>query len=149
MLRFESHFGDLDREIDRYIDQMQRQKRPVVQFGHRVWRPLVDLFETEDMLVAIVELAGVDQDALDISVEDRTLAVRGARSLASERQPSSYHVMEISHGRFERVVPLPVSVDPDRTAASVRNGMLEICMPKTRAQRISISVVTTEPTDGR
>ena len=144
MLRFESHFGDLDREIDRYIDQMQRQKRPVVQFGHRVWRPLVDLFETEDMLVAIVELAGVDQDALDISVEDRVLAVRGRRSIGSARQPSSYHLMEIGHGVFERVVPLPVSVDSDRTSANVRNGMLEVCMPKAKAQRISITVVSTE-----
>lgn len=149
MLRFDAHFGDLDREIDRYIDQMQRQKRPVVQFGHRVWRPLVDLFETEDMLVAVVELAGVDQDALDISVEDRTLAVRGRRILGSDRQPSSYHVMEISHGLFERVVPLPASVDPDKTSANVRNGMLEVCMPKAKRQRISITVVSIEPSDGR
>jgi HSP20 family protein len=79
------------------------------------------------------------------------LAVRGQRSPASQRQPSSYHVMEISHGLFERVVPLPVSVDPDRTSANVRNGMLEVCMPKAKPQRISInvSVNATEPGDGR
>lgn len=148
MLRFESYFRDLDREIDRYIQQMQRQKRPVVQFGQRAWRPLIDLFETDDMLVAIVELAGVDQDALDITVEGRLLAVRGQRTLGSEQQPSSYHVMEINHGLFERIVPLPTSVDPEGTSANVRNGMLEVCMPKAKAQRISISTQS-EPGDGR
>ena len=147
MLRFDSYFRDLDREIDRWIDQMQRPKRPVVQFGQHVWRPLIDLFETDDMLVAVVELAGVEQEALDIAVENRTLTIRGRRALGSERQPSSYQVLEISHGPFERIVPLPVSVDADRTSASMRNGMLEVCMPKAQPQRISINL-TSEPASG-
>ena len=148
MLRFDSYFRDLDREIDRWIDEVQRPKRPVVQFGQHVWRPLVDLFETEDMLVAIVELAGVEQDAVEIAVETRALAVRGRRTLGSERQPSSYHVLEINHGLFERTVPLPVSVDAERTSANMHNGMLEVCMPKAKPQRISITLGS-EPAGGR
>lgn len=131
---------DLDREIDRFIQQMQGRKRPVVQFGHRVWRPLVDLFETDDLVVAIVELAGVDQDAVDITIQDRLLIMRGERAGASEHQPRSYHLMEISHGAFERAIPLPASVDPERASANVRNGMLEVCMPKAAPQRIAINV---------
>lgn len=149
MLHFEPHFGDLDREIDRFIDQMQRSKRPVVQFGQRAWRPLVDMFETDTMLVAIVELAGVDQSSVDIAVEDRALVIRGERAPRFQHQPSSYHLLEINHGPFERIVPLPTSVEPDRTSAAMRDGMLEVCMPKAQPQSISITVRSSEQGDGR
>jgi HSP20 family protein len=145
MLRFEPFFGDLDREIDRFIQQTQRQKRSAVQFGHHLWRPLVDVFETEDMVVAVVELAGVDQEAVDLTVEDTTLAIRGRRSPASEYQARSFHQMEISYGSFERVVPLPSPVDPEAATATMRSGMLQVCMPKARRQHISIRVRPTEP----
>jgi HSP20 family protein len=149
MLRFEPHFGDLDREIQRFIEQTQRQKRPAVQFQQRAWRPSVDVYETDDMVIAMVELAGVDENALDISVEDRALSIRGQRERTSAHEPRSYQLMEIHYGLFERVVPLPAPVDPDRTAASIRNGMLEVCMPKSRPQRISINVSSTEQASGR
>ncbi|HLG70643.1 MAG TPA: Hsp20/alpha crystallin family protein [Chloroflexota bacterium] len=140
--------NDFDRAIQRFIDQTQRQKRPAVQFQQRGWRPAVDVFETEDMVVAVVELAGVDESALDISVEDRALAIRGQRERISPHQPRSYQLMEIHRGAFERVVPLPAPVDPDRTQASIRSGMLEVCMPKAKPQRISINV-SSEQSGGR
>jgi HSP20 family protein len=90
----------------------------------------------------------VDQDALDITVEDRALAIRGQRGMPSEHQPSSYQQMEISHGPFERIVHLPASVEPDRTTATTRNGMLEVCMPKARRQHVAIRVSLTEPVSG-
>lgn len=145
MLRFSPFYGDLDREIGRFIDR-QRQKRPAVQFQGAAWRPQVDLFETQDMVVALVELAGVDQSQVDITIEERLLIVRGQRSDLSEHQPHSYHIMEISHGSFERAVPLPASVDAEATQADIRNGMLQICMPKSRRQEIAISI--TEMTHG-
>lgn len=140
MLRFSPYFGDLDREVDRFIERMQRQKRPLVQFGGEGWAPLMDVFETEDMVVAIVELAGVDESQLQVTVQDRMLTVSGLRQHRTEHQPYSYHIIEISQGPFERTIPLPAVVDAEQTKAAIRNGMLEVCMPKQQAQRISINV---------
>jgi len=139
MLRFSPFYGDLDREIERFIDQ-QRQKRPPVQFRTSGWRPAVNLFETPDMVVALVELAGVDETQVEIVIQDRMLLLRGQRGEATEHRAHSYHIMEINEGPFERVVPLPASVDGESTSAEMRNGMLQICMPKTQAQQIAISV---------
>jgi HSP20 family protein len=136
-------FGDMDREIDRFIDQYQRHKRPAVQFGAHHWRPLVDLFETPDMVVALVELAGVDQEQLDVVVEGTVLTVRGRREQATDQRPSSYHIMEINHGPFERAIQLPTRVDGEQTRARMHEGMLEICMPKVRAQQISVTITST------
>jgi HSP20 family protein len=147
MLRFEP-FRDIDREIERFIEQIQRPKRPVVQFVQPAWRPLVDVFETEDMVVAIVELAGIDENLLDIRVENRALTITGQRGLGTSHVPRSYHLMEINHGPFERTVQLPHGVEPDQTSATIRNGMLEICMPKAQSRSISINVAPSETADG-
>jgi HSP20 family protein len=144
MLRFDSYFGDLDREVDRFIDRLQRQKRPLVQFSGEGWAPLMDVFETPEMVVAIVELAGVDESQVQVTVQDRMLTVSGERRHRTEHQPHSYHIIEINQGRFERTVPLPAPVHAEQTKAAIRNGMLEVCMPKLQAQQISISVVQAE-----
>lgn len=143
--RFVPLYGDLDREIDRFIDHYQRQKRPMVQFGSRGWRPLMDVFETEDMVVALVELAGVAQGEVDVVVQDTVLQVRGQRGGASEHRPRSYHVMEIHQGPFERTVALPAKVDPESTRAALRDGLLEVCMPKARVHTIAINISHAEP----
>jgi len=138
-----------DRDVDRFFNHVQRQKRPPVQFTTRSWRPAVDMFETPDMLVAIVELAGVDENQVEVVVQDRVLAIRGTRSFASEHQPHSYQVMEMQHGPFERVLHLPLQVDPEATRANMRNGMLEICMPKARTQQIRVTFGQEGAGDGR
>ena len=135
-----SFYGDLDREIDRFFDHFQRQKRPVVQFGSRAWQPRVDLFETTDMVVAVVELAGVLEEQVDLVVQSKALVVRGQRGDPSEHRPHSYHLLEIASGAFERVVPLPAGVDPENTTAALRNGLLEVCMPKSRPRAITITI---------
>jgi len=135
-------FGDIDREIDRFIDQYQRHKRPAVHFGAHSWRPLVDVFETPDMVVALVELAGVDQEQLEVVVEDRVLTIRGRRGEGTDQRPSSYHIMEISHGPFERTIQLPTRVDGENTRAATHEGLLEVRMPKLQPQQISITITS-------
>ncbi|HLY64924.1 MAG TPA: Hsp20/alpha crystallin family protein [Chloroflexota bacterium] len=149
MLQFGPYFGDLDREIERFIEQTQRHKRPAVQFGGQGWRPLVDVFETAEMVVAVVELAGVDESQLELTVQDKALLIRGQRGQASEHQPHSYYILEIHHGPFERLIPLPAAVDAERTQASIRNGMLEVCLPKQQAQHIAVTVTRLETDGGR
>lgn len=147
--RFVPLYGNLDREIDRFIDHYQRQKRPIVQFGSRGWRPLMDVFETEDMVVALVELAGVSQEEVDVVIEDRALQVRGQRGGATEHRPRSYHLMEINHGPFERTVALPAKVNPEDAKATIRDGLLEICMPKARSRATAINISRSEPQGDR
>ena len=145
---FRPFYGDIDRELDRLLNHYQRQKRAPVQFGVRTWKPLLDLFETPDVLVALVELAGVSLDQLEVVVEGQTLTIRGSRGEQSEQRPTSYHVMEINYGPFERAIPLPTRVDAEQTTARVREGMLEVTMPKQQPRHISISV-TVEGSGGR
>ncbi|MDE3074627.1 MAG: Hsp20/alpha crystallin family protein [Chloroflexota bacterium] len=138
--RFGRSFGDLEREMDRFFDHYRQQKRPIVQFRQSVWHPLVDLYETPDKVVALVELAGVERDQVEVTVDNQTLIVRGQRVDRGTDERQAYHVMEINEGPFERAILLPCSVSSAGTSAEFRNGMLEISMPKQAEQPISIKI---------
>jgi len=142
--RFGRPYDDLEHEVNRLLEHYRQPKRPPVQFRMSAWHPLVDLYETPDMLVALVELAGVAEEDVEVVVDGRTLTVRGQRSSHTRHERQAYHVLEINEGLFERVLSLPWKVDGEGTKAEFHRGLLEVCMPKLREQAVSITVQPTE-----
>ncbi len=101
-----------------------------------VWRPPTDVYELEDALVVRVEIAGMREEDFSISLEDRTLSVRGLRSDLPERR--AYHQMEIPFGEFISEVELPVPVKADGIEAVYRDGFLRILLPKVRPHSVKV-----------
>lgn len=118
LVRFDpfSVFGELDRLIDR---------SPAA----RAWAPRVDVFERDTDLVVRVDVAGVDPDDIDITIEGRTLTVSGSRSSEERIEERGYHRQEIFAGEFRRTLVLPAGIDADAITANTDNGMLEIVAP--------------------
>jgi len=101
--------------------------------GHRRgFRPAVDSYRCDDppRLFVVIELAGVDPQAIQIVLHDRTLLVAGerARPVACGRR---YQQMEIDYGHFHRRIHLHEHVDPDAVAATYEQGLLTIVLPIT------------------
>ena len=97
------------------------------------FRPAVDCFFTDDppQLVVVVELAGVDPDSIELSVEERALTISGSRP--RPRVPGQvYQQAEIEYGRFERRIPLEQDIDTAAASAAYEAGMLRITLPVTR-----------------
>ena len=88
-----------------------------------------------------LELPGIDPDRITLEIEGRVLRVCGTRQ--EQRPPDAvYHQMEISYGRFERLVSLPPEVDITRASADYNSGYLEIKLPlkgQSRSRQIPIS----------
>ena len=101
-----------------------------------VWMPPTDIYETEDHLIAKVEIAGMREEDFEVSVEEQILMIRGIRPDISERR--AYHQMEIRFGKFEIMVDLPVSVDLDQATAEYKDGFLTVTFPKKRATQIEV-----------
>jgi HSP20 family protein len=99
-----------------------------------VIEPAADVYETADSVVVLVELAGVKAEEIDISVEGRTLTVRGEREDRQRHLTRLYHQMEICCGIFERSVVLPSEVDPQQASATYSDGILAIVLPKVQQQ---------------
>jgi HSP20 family protein len=139
---------DWQREVERYLQHFSRTgKRPTIAFtqhGHATpsWTPSVDLYETDDSLVVLLELAGVDADKTEVQAEPSLLTIRGVRRerhvARDEDAPRTYHALEIPYGRFERSVRLPAGIDTDAAAATYRDGLLEIRLPKRLPRQVRV-----------
>lgn len=92
--------------------------------------PPADVYETADEVVVVIEVAGLEQDAIDVTVDGPTLVFRGERRPLKGRPNRVYSQMEIGHGEFQREFSLPANVTPDGARAVYRDGILEIALPK-------------------
>jgi len=94
------------------------------------WDLAVDVYEEDTNVVVKMNVAGIDPDKFDITVEDETLRVAGSREKKEEVEDKNYYRKEIRSGSFERIIPLPTTVQSEKTMASYDNGVLKIIMPK-------------------
>jgi HSP20 family protein len=102
----------------------------------------VNVFETENEVVLVAPMPGLEAENLDIRFEDRYLTIRGEkRGPGQERH--RYLRREWSYGPYERTIELPVDVDADKANATYSNGLLTVALPKAphrRTRRIEISL---------
>ncbi len=124
------NIDSMQREMEQLLDQFATRKPPSVRFSPRAWEPAIDMYETPQAMVIMVELAGLRQEDIDITVHAKTLVIRGERRESQEGDKRTYYQMEIFKGHFERGILLPVAVDIDQTKASYHDGILEIVLPK-------------------
>lgn len=100
------------------------------------WTPTVDLAERASEYVMIVELPGVEPDAVDLTIEKNVLTLRGEKrpsfSGESDRDTRVFAV-ERHAGVFSRAVRLPEHIESERIEASFANGLLEVRIPKASA----------------
>jgi len=130
----------LQREIDRVFEDVfssGSSSDAGGRSGSMMNAPRIDLQDSEGELRLHADLPGVQPADLDIRVEGDVLTIRGERKSQGERNEQNFHVMERSHGRFQRSIQLPFAPDPDEVQASVREGVLEVCIPKRAPQERS------------
>jgi len=96
--------------------------------GERLWAPFVDMYETKDELVLAIDLPGVSEKDVGVSITGDLLSVKGERRWEGKEQ-SALHVERV-YGKFERLIQLPIPVQADRVKASYRDGVLEVRLPK-------------------
>ena len=122
------------RELDKMRGEMDRlwdsffEGRPHVRFGE--WFPTLDVSETKNDFVVKVELPGMDQKDIDVSLSDGHLTIKGEKKKEKEEKEENYHFIERSYGTFTRSVQLPKEVKHDKISASYKNGILKVVLPK-------------------
>ena len=92
--------------------------------------PAVDIYEDEKKVVLKLEVPGVDQKDLDVSVENHTLTVKGERKFESEEKEQNFHRIERRYGSFYRAFTLPSTVDSENVQAVYNNGVLKLELAK-------------------
>jgi HSP20 family protein len=93
--------------------------------------PPVDMVDKKDGILVRMDLPGMRQQDIDVSVDQGMLTIRGERKAEEAAERDEYYCCERWSGSFERAMTLPAGVDPERIEASFRNGVLEVHIPKT------------------
>jgi HSP20 family protein len=99
-----------------------------------VYLPAADIYETKDSIVVLAEMPGVSSEGVDISLERRVLTIRG-RSVANEHSGYQRVYNEYADGDYERVFTLSENIDRDRIEATLKDGVLQLVLPKAEAAR--------------
>ena len=92
--------------------------------------PAIDMYEDENNVIVETELAGIDPEKVDISIENDVLTIKGESEKKSEVEDKNYYRKEIRRGSFYRNIPLPIHVLGDKASAVAEGGVLKISVPK-------------------
>ena len=145
MVRFDP-FRDLavlqDR-MNRLFNEAYTPRQSDDLLNRGTWTPAVDIYEHDGKLVLKAELPDMRRDDIDVSVENSTLTIRGARKLDHDIKQESVHRIERAYGSFVRSFSLPNTVDPAKIGAEYKNGVLTITLPyreEAKPRQINIEV---------
>jgi HSP20 family protein len=100
----------------------------------KILNPRIDVYESEDAIELSAELPGVEQGDVDVSVLEGVLTVKGEKKSVRESDEGA-RVVERSYGSFTRSFRLPENVDADNIAATFKNGVLTLSLPKVAEQK--------------
>jgi HSP20 family protein len=101
--------------------------------------PHVDETEDEKAFHIRVELPGMDQDDVDITLANGMLTIRGEKKREDEEKGKDFYRKERSFGAFRRTLPIPAEVDEKAIDATFKKGVLCIELPKTEAAQKKVT----------
>ena len=135
-VRFDRNLGDLHNRMQKLMDEVLNLARPVLSASDRGWTPEADMYETEDEIFLLVNLAGVRTEDIEVSFHENYLRIEGKRLQSTPPgMLVRYHQLEMGHGSFERIFRIPAVIDEDGIEASYADGLLTIRMRKDRKPR--------------
>jgi HSP20 family protein len=94
------------------------------------WSPALDLYQSNDNVIAVVELPGMRKEDTEISLHDGALTISGERKRESSSNGDKAERTERYIGTFRRSIALPTRVDADKVSATYRDGILTVTLPK-------------------
>jgi HSP20 family protein len=137
--------GELDRirrEIDSMFDLDSGRSAGAGLFD-REFSPALDVVEHENEYVVTVDLPGVSQKDLDVSVANNVLTIKGTKKREQEAKEGTFFRKESWEGSFQRTLSLPQGVDAEKIDAKMTDGVLTLALPKreeVKPRQIAVNV---------
>ena len=128
--------GRLHSDIDKLFENFFQgfPSSAFSQKGKSAWEgvilPQVDIGEGKDDYTVKVEVPGVDEKDIELTLADGTLVVRGEKRSEKEDHEKQFHRVERSYGAFQRMLSLPSDADESKVKAKFKNGLLTVTIGK-------------------
>ena len=109
------------------------------------WSPRCDMDETDAEIVVHVELPGVEAKDMDVSIADGMLTIRGEKQTEKKEEKEGRKYSERFFCSFERSLTIPGTVDEAKIEAKMKDGVLEVHLPKTLPARPEATKIEIKP----
>ena len=127
------------------LQAQETQKQEVAESGAERTRdriafvPRVDIYETDEGIVLMADMPGVDENSMDITLENDILSING---YVEPEEPENYRLAyaEYRVGDYQRRFTLSEQIDQDKIEATVRDGVLRLHLPKAKPTTKKITV---------
>ena len=107
------------------------------------WRPLVDIYATDEGVVVQVDLPGVKKEDVSVEVKNNLLVIQGLRQVETPVSEDRYFRRERSCGTFQRSFALRDTITPESIKATFKNGVLTVLVPRPeeeKPKKVSVSI---------
>jgi len=128
-----------NREIDRVFESFF--STPFFETQPSTLVPPMQVNEDDNEVRVKMEIAGIDEKDVEITLADGVLVVKGEKKEEKEEKDELCYCSEVSYGTFERSVSIPANVDTENIKAKFEKGVLNISLPKleeAKARKIEI-----------
>jgi len=116
----------IQEEMDLIFDHFYKIRRSPLLTQAHIWHPPTDVFETQNEMVVLTEIAGIDSKKLTILFKEGVLTIKGERHTPKIENGIACRNKEIVSGKFERNIHVPYPVDKESVKASYQDGILEV-----------------------
>jgi HSP20 family protein len=132
-------FEQIREKVHQLVGEFFRDFRPLAYQPERSFHPPMDVYETEESLMVIMEIAGMKKEDFQVFIQEGLLSISGTRTEFAPSPKTRLHQMEIDYGYFERTLRIPFQVKAEEIKATYRDGFLIITVPK-RSESVSKTV---------
>ena len=122
-----------DQPVDTFRDRINRMFAEVEGWPYEIMERIpvpVDVEETDDQIVVTASMPGYTTEEIEINVRNGSLHIQGVTEDEREEKDATWHRKERRVGTVKRSVLLPAVVDDERAEATLRDGVLQVTLPK-------------------
>ena len=139
-------FSTLQDRVNRIFRESFSPERPDEALTTSNFAPPVDVYEDEHNITLKIEVPGIDEKDINVSIENNTLTVHGERRFEKDEKEENFHRVERMYGSFTRSFTLPNTVDLEQTNAHYEKGVLKIRLAKKAEAKPKLIKVNVEKT---
>ncbi len=128
-------FENVQQRMEKMLENIFDEMRPTRFAAEKMWKPPVDIYETAEEVIVLVELAGMNKKDIAVTLDNNILKISGVRPDYSPAAKNKIHQMEIDYGKFERMMKITIPIDTENTSACYKEGFLKITIPKKKQKQ--------------
>jgi HSP20 family protein len=120
----------IQEQIDRLMEKLAELSGSPGVGG--TWNPPVSLWEGKNEVLVTLDVPGISREGIQVTVNRGILEIAGSRQVRAPEEDGPFHLkyIEHPHGKFRRTLPLPLGAHTEGLEARVRDGVLEISIPR-------------------